>query len=76
MVTGLNWPLIFRSKVVLLLKLHNALQSTKPILPGVKNKLSTGIPVVLFCFRIPISKIGKTEHHLCLVLSDVSHVTH
>ena len=54
-MSGLNWPLKFRSKVVLL-KFRNVLQSL--FLPDVKNKLLTGIliPIGLFCFRIPISE--------------------
>ena len=40
-VSGLNWPLKFRS-MVMLLYLRNAVQSAKSIAPDVKNKLSIG----------------------------------
>ena len=37
-VSGLNWPLKFRSMVILL-NLRNAVQSAKSVLPDVKNNL-------------------------------------
>ena len=53
-VSGLNWPLKFRSKVICY---WNFAMLYKLYLSHVKTKLSTGIlvPIGLFCFSIPIS---------------------